>query len=145
LLLFARLDRLHLKLTQLSYTDGLTGLANRRRFNEALEREWARARRLQEPLAVLMMDIDHFKKYNDLYGHQAGDLALKTAATVLRRSVRNCDVAARVGGFTGSAGPALSLSAIVDHQLAHGPLLLDPVMLPAALALVIFIPVPYYI
>ena len=93
------LKRANRRLAELAGTDELTGLANRRRFNEALEREWARARRLQEPLAVLMMDIDHFKKYNDLYGHQAGDECLAQVARILRGRLRRPgDLVARYGG-----------------------------------------------
>lgn len=87
------------KLVELSVTDELTGLFNRRRFNEQLSTEWGRAKRNGQPLAVFMIDIDYFKKYNDLYGHQAGDECLVDVARVLRDNLRRSgDVAARYGG-----------------------------------------------
>lgn len=87
------------KLSELSATDSLTGLANRRRFDEALETEWARAARAGRPLAVILADVDHFKAYNDRYGHQAGDECLRRVAAVLRAGARRPgDLAARYGG-----------------------------------------------
>jgi len=88
------------KLTRLSETDELTGVANRRRFDEALGREWARARRSGASLALIMLDVDHFKAYNDKYGHVAGDDCLKTVASTMSRSGarRAGDVLARYGG-----------------------------------------------
>ena len=79
--------------------DGLTGVANRRRFDEALQAEWRRCQRNQLPLALLMMDIDHFKLYNDHYGHQAGDDCLRAVAAVLKAHLfRAHDLCARYGG-----------------------------------------------
>ena len=76
--------------------DGLTGLANRRRFDAVLEQEWLRAMREQKPLALIMMDIDYFKAFNDFHGHQAGDDCLKKVAACLRKNVRRAgDVVAR--------------------------------------------------
>jgi len=87
------------KLVQLADSDELTGLANRRRLNAALADEWARARRNGQPLALLMVDVDHFKSYNDQFGHQAGDERLMDVARVLRGMARRPgDVAARYGG-----------------------------------------------
>lgn len=87
------------KLADLSVTDGLTGLFNRRRFDEVLYNEWQRARRQKQPLGLLMIDVDQFKLYNDRFGHQAGDDCLRTIAQVLRRSVqRSGDLIARYGG-----------------------------------------------
>ncbi len=86
-------------LKKFSMEDGLTGLANRRRFDEVLENEWQRAAREQQPLALIMMDIDYFKNFNDLYGHQAGDDCLKKVAACLRKNVRRAgDLVARYGG-----------------------------------------------
>lgn len=80
-------------------TDGLTGLANRRRFNEALELEWRRAAREGKPLSLLMIDVDRFKLYNDRYGHPRGDRCLQAVATVIASFARRAgDVAARYGG-----------------------------------------------
>ena len=87
------------KLAALAAIDGLTGLANRRHFDERLENEWARARREGTTLSLLMIDVDHFKKFNDRYGHPAGDACLKSVANVLAAQVRRpADLAARYGG-----------------------------------------------
>jgi diguanylate cyclase (GGDEF)-like protein len=97
-----RTDELRLaneRLSQLSFEDALTGLANRRRFDEALEVEWRRAARLRTPLALVMADVDHFKAYNDSLGHPQGDKCLAAVAGVFLRSLaRAGDVAARYGG-----------------------------------------------
>ena len=87
------------ELLAMSETDGLTNLANRRKFDLAYESEWERALRLQQPMAVVIMDVDDFKQYNDRYGHQVGDACLRTLAHVLREHARRAmDVAARYGG-----------------------------------------------
>lgn len=87
------------RLDELAHLDGLTGLANRRSFDETLEEELKRARRQQLPFTVVMIDIDEFKKFNDHYGHLEGDECLKTIAKVLRDSVRRpADLVARYGG-----------------------------------------------
>jgi diguanylate cyclase (GGDEF)-like protein len=87
------------EMQMLSFQDGLTKLANRRRFDQALADNWARAQRAQAPLALIMFDVDYFKNYNDHYGHQLGDEALKCLAEItLRVVVRQSDVAARYGG-----------------------------------------------
>lgn len=78
--------------------DGLTQIANRRRFDEYLSQEWARHLRLQRPLSLLISDIDHFKLYNDKYGHQLGDACLRSVAAVINKHARNGDLAARYGG-----------------------------------------------
>ncbi|MBL4797976.1 MAG: diguanylate cyclase [Oleispira sp.] len=93
------LERANEKLAHLSTTDGLTGLRNRRYFDEIINREFQRAIREQETLSVLMMDIDFFKKVNDEYGHQAGDEVLVRVAQVLGGIVnRKTDLVARYGG-----------------------------------------------
>ena len=79
--------------------DGLTGIANRRFFDERLLAEWRHVQRHQRPLAILMIDIDHFKGYNDHYGHQAGDNCLRRVAVTLSASMQRAhDLAARYGG-----------------------------------------------
>ena len=86
-------------LAVLATSDGLTSLANRRHFDDRLKEEWARARRDGTALSLLMVDVDYFKKFNDLYGHQAGDGCLKALAGVLAREARRPgDLAARYGG-----------------------------------------------
>lgn len=83
----------------LSFQDGLTGLSNRRRFDQALTDNWARAQRSHTPLSLIMLDVDYFKNYNDHYGHLRGDEALKFLAAIIRRVVvRQSDIAARYGG-----------------------------------------------
>lgn len=86
------------ELERLSITDGLTGLVNRRRLMEALGNEVERANRKQHPCTVLMVDVDHFKQFNDTYGHPAGDAVLTRVAAILRESIRSIDVAGRYGG-----------------------------------------------
>ena len=87
------------RLATLATQDGLTGLANRRRFDERLLEEWGRAYRERTCLSLLMIDVDHFKKYNDEYGHPAGDKCLRTVARVLAAEAqRSTDLAARYGG-----------------------------------------------
>ncbi len=78
--------------------DGLTGLHTHRYFQETLTKEIDRAQRLGHPVTLMMIDIDHFKQYNDTFGHPQGDVALKAIAGVLQRSVRSYDLAARYGG-----------------------------------------------
>lgn len=93
------LEEANRKLEELSNTDGLTGLSNRRRFDAVLASESARAKRTGLPLALIMLDVDHFKKYNDRYGHQAGDDCLQSVATMLKAQARRAgDLAARYGG-----------------------------------------------
>jgi len=93
-----QLESLLTKFQTLATTDELTGLANRRRFFEDLDREIARCKRYGSPAALLMIDIDHFKSVNDAHGHQAGDAVLKGVATALSETLRRTDVAARYGG-----------------------------------------------
>jgi diguanylate cyclase (GGDEF)-like protein len=81
------------------YIDSLTLLGNRRRFDESLLAEWQRCRRASQPLALILVDVDFFKLYNDHYGHQQGDTCLRTVATALKAGfVRSHDVVARYGG-----------------------------------------------
>jgi diguanylate cyclase (GGDEF)-like protein len=83
---------------QLARTDSLTGLANRLAFREHVEQELSRARRDRKPFAIAFLDMDDFKRVNDLHGHEAGDALLREVANVLRTSTRRADVAARLGG-----------------------------------------------
>ena len=87
------------RLEILAIEDGLTGLANRRRFDERLREEWSRAYRERTSMALLMIDVDHFKAFNDAYGHPAGDECLHTIAGILAdEALRSTDLAARYGG-----------------------------------------------
>jgi diguanylate cyclase (GGDEF)-like protein len=93
------LDAANARLAQLSDTDALTGIANRRRFDQKLAEEWARASRHATPLALLLIDVDHFKRYNDRYGHPAGDACLQRVAQLLHSAARRGgDLLARYGG-----------------------------------------------
>ena len=89
---------LHENARRMSMTDGLTGLVNHKEFFTAVRRELERARRYQHTVSLLMIDVDDFKKYNDMYGHRAGDLALKKIAGLLGACARTTDVVARYGG-----------------------------------------------
>ena len=87
------------RLEELTYTDGLTGIRNRRYLNRALDREFSRAKREILPLSLLLIDIDHFKQFNDKYGHLVGDDCLRTVATTIEDSaLRENDIVARYGG-----------------------------------------------
>lgn len=92
------LDRHHRRLEAMATTDTLTGLANRNAFNILFPQAVRSAERIQAPLSLILFDLDHFKRLNDTHGHLAGDMALKTVATVLRPQLRNNDVFARWGG-----------------------------------------------
>ncbi len=93
------LEQANRKLAELSMTDGLTGIPNRRRFDEVLEVELHRAARVGKPLALMMLDVDWFKRYNDHYGHPGGDACLRKVARLLQaHACRAGDLAARYGG-----------------------------------------------
>ncbi len=88
----------HEEIYRLVTTDGLTNLPNRRAFEDAMQREFSRSTRYTRPLSLLVIDIDHFKKINDVHGHLAGDAALRQFATLLKANLRRDDVAGRMGG-----------------------------------------------
>lgn len=94
-----RRERIEAELAELAATDALTGLLNRRSFDAALEREWRRSSRTGSSLSLLMIDADHFKAYNDRYGHIAGDAALQMIGALLKQAA-SCvdDQTARLGG-----------------------------------------------
>ena len=123
--LLGRLTEQNLALEQLATTDPLTGLANRRRLFELLEYETARHRRTPRPLSLLLIDIDHFKKVNDNWGHNAGDRVLQGLARVLVSGLRQADLTARYGGEeflvvlpdTGAEG-ALAVAELVRRRVA---------------------------
>jgi two-component system chemotaxis family response regulator WspR len=114
----------NIELQKLAALDSLTGIANRRRFDEVMEIEWQRGQRDKQPLSLLMCDIDCFKIYNDSHGHLAGDLCLKKAAAVLTEHLkRPADLAARYGGEefaivlpdTDAAGAMIVAQACIRH------------------------------
>jgi diguanylate cyclase (GGDEF)-like protein len=95
----AALEEANQRLELLSSTDALTGVSNRRKFNEALDAEWLRAKRTKQPIGLILIDIDHFKLYNDQYGHQGGDACLQMVAAAMRVGLRaGSDLIARYGG-----------------------------------------------
>jgi diguanylate cyclase (GGDEF)-like protein len=94
-----QLNAANKELQRLSTTDGLTGIANRRMFDELSIREWRRCERKQKPLSLVLVDVDYFKLFNDKYGHQVGDACLREiAAQVAKAAPRATDLAARYGG-----------------------------------------------
>jgi diguanylate cyclase (GGDEF)-like protein len=90
--------RFHAEIERLAITDGLTGLFNHKQFQERLAQEFDRLGRFSEPVSLLLIDIDFFKKINDTYGHPVGDLVLKKVAGIIQKTVRNIDIPARYGG-----------------------------------------------
>jgi diguanylate cyclase (GGDEF)-like protein len=90
--------RFHAEIERLAVTDGLTGLFNHRHFQERLAQEFNRLERFSDPISLLIIDIDHFKKVNDTYGHPVGDSVLKGIAEKIKKTIRNIDVPARYGG-----------------------------------------------
>lgn len=126
------LKRVNEQLELLTVTDGLTGVGNRRLFDKTLQDEWQRCARQDLPLGLLMIDIDHFKKYNDHYGHQGGDAALASVAQILKKCVkRSGELVARYGGeefallLPGSDSAATAavaqrcVAAVQDAQIPH--------------------------
>lgn len=120
--------RLHARIQSLAVTDGLTGLCNHRHFYDELHREMARARRQRSPLSLLMLDIDHFKEFNDTFGHIQGDQVLRTVAGILRETARDMDVVARYGGEEfavilpdTSPAQARHVAERIRQQIAHTP------------------------
>ncbi len=123
--------RLYEKVSEMSIYDGLTGLYNKGRLREMFEEEKKRMETANQPLSFLMIDIDHFKKFNDNYGHQVGDEVLKGVAEVLKKGVRESDVVARFGGeeFSVIAPKTELLGAesladrlremVADYELSH--------------------------
>ncbi|MGE0583155.1 MAG: diguanylate cyclase [Steroidobacteraceae bacterium] len=138
--------RLHEALKAQSIRDSLTGLYNRRFFEEALEREIGRVKRDGTMLAAMMIDFDHFKRLNDTYGHQAGDAVLRAVGGVLMRELRTTDVASRVGGEeiavlmpTTDAAGALAAAGqirarIQQMQVAHGQVVLPSLTISIGIA-----------
>jgi diguanylate cyclase (GGDEF)-like protein len=116
-------------LRALTLTDSLTGVANRRAFSERIDNEWRRATRARLPMSLILADIDHFKLFNDHYGHQAGDACLEQAARAMCRAANRAqDLVARYGGEefaillpeTDAAGAACVAQRVLDELAALG-------------------------
>ena len=86
------------QLREMTLRDGLTGLYNHRYFQDLMDKELSRSRRYKKPFSLMMLDLDHFKKINDEYGHPVGDLVLKQVCRSIKDTIRDCDIAARYGG-----------------------------------------------
>jgi diguanylate cyclase (GGDEF)-like protein len=93
-----KLEELLSKVEYMAVTDALTGLYNRRRFHSILETEFERSKRYSTPFSLIMLDVDHFKRINDNYGHQVGDSVLKQIAQIFLKDIREIDTASRYGG-----------------------------------------------
>lgn len=135
------LEKVNRELQKLSLVDSLTGLANRRQFEALLHRDWRRAVRKKEPLSLIMIDIDHFKKYNDNYGHLKGDECLRRVAAGLQQGLhRSEDLVARLGGEefvvllpgTGPEGAAVVAETlrrqVMDLEILHDHSSVGPVV-----------------
>ena len=125
LYVFTKHNELNIRtISRLSHTDPLTNTYNRQLFNELSTNEFNRARRAEEPLAVYMIDIDHFKKFNDRYGHLAGDQALRRVAEIIRGSARRAsDLVFRYGGeefCVLSSGTAIHDSRVLADHIIDG-------------------------
>ncbi|WP_148862151.1 GGDEF domain-containing protein [Marinobacter fonticola] len=135
-------ERTALKLLHLARTDVLTGLANRAMLQERYAQEEARARREKRPLAVIVLDLDHFKDVNDRYGHDVGDEALIHVANLLRQRLRATDLACRLGGEefgallpSTSSHHALALCETLRATLEANPLRLGDITIPLTMSL----------
>lgn len=134
-------------LQNLSVRDPLTGLFNRRYMEESMERELRRAERQGKQVGVIMADIDHFKRFNDSFGHDAGDVLLKEVAKVMGQHVRGSDIACRYGGeefaiIMTDVSPAITQQraeqlreAVSNLRIYHGDRVLDPVTLSLGIAI----------
>lgn len=123
-----QLEEVNLKLENLSQTDGLTGVYNRAHFEELLKNEYSRSQRHHQPLSLLMLDIDHFKRINDTKGHLAGDAVIRGLAQAVSSNIRGHDVIGRYGGeefcvflpstgYDGAKGCAEKIRQIVENMI----------------------------
>lgn len=135
------LEETNARLLAWATTDALTGLVNRRAFEEVLTRETALVDRIDRPVSLILCDIDHFKGFNDTFGHPAGDEVLRQVASTIRGCCRTSDVAARIGGEelavllpgTETEG-ALTLAERIRSAIAEGPWHLHPVTVSVGVA-----------
>ncbi|MBD1832398.1 PAS domain S-box protein [Cyanobacteria bacterium FACHB-472] len=154
--LYQQLEEANYELQRLACLDGLTQVANRRRFDEYLEREWRRLAREKAPLALIMCDIDFFKLYNDNYGHQAGDSCLQLVAAAISQTLkRPADLVARYGGeefvvilpYTKTQGALKVAQEIRDRirelQIFHAKSPISP-YITLSLGVAVVVPLPEY-
>lgn len=142
----ARIKAAEARMRELSVTDELTGLYNRRFLQQRFEEELSRARRYHLPLACIMLDIDNFKRVNDDHGHQAGDVVLQRVAQLIRGECRKEDIVARYGGeeflvvLSGDEHDALGLAERIRHRLETTETLIDdaPVVITGSLGVASF-------
>ncbi len=120
---------MHARLEQMAATDGLTGLFNHRAFQDKMAEEFVRSSRHPEPFSLLLIDVDHFKKVNDTYGHPAGDAVLKAIAGILTRQIRKADWVARYGGeefavllVRADSGQALQMAERIRKAVDEAPM-----------------------
>lgn len=114
-----KLEESNAVLQRLSVLDGLTGVANRRHFDEVLQQEWKRASRDHSPISIILLDIDYFKKYNDNYGHQGGDDCLRRVARAISRIIK------RPGDFFARYGGEEFVAVLPDTELAGAALIAE--------------------
>ncbi|MDT4290892.1 diguanylate cyclase [Methylomonas sp. MO1] len=134
--------RMQTELWELATTDGLTGFLNRRHFMARLENEFARVKRSNHRVAVLMLDLDHFKQINDGYGHPTGDAMLQHFAGIMRAELREIDVVGRIGGEEFAifmpetdAEPAMIIAERLRKVLADTPLFIDKHTIPITVSI----------
>lgn len=132
----------HEEVYRLTIADGLTGIANRRAFEDAIQAEVRRAVRYGRPLSLVMFDLDHFKEVNDTYGHMAGDHVLKTVASVVRGRVREGDTFARYGGEEFAVlvpetprAVAAQLAEAIRSSIANAQFLFEDRLIPVTVSL----------
>jgi diguanylate cyclase (GGDEF)-like protein len=134
----ARLAEANARLERIAHTDGLTGLINHRSFRDRLGREFFYALRREQPLSIVVLDVDHFKQFNDTFGHQAGDEVLRLVANTLRQFDDNLRCAARYGGeefvvlLPGSdVHESLDFAEQIRQRISEIPCCYRPITVPA--------------
>jgi len=135
------LTKVNRRLMELTVTDDLTGLYNRRHFEEVMDQEMTHSRRQKQPCSLMIMDIDHFKKINDTYGHAVGDEVLRSFAQIIRDTIRQNDIPCRIGGEEfvvacrqTSKNEAMRLAERLRKAAEYTPFQLDDLAIPFAIS-----------